>query len=68
MKRFILLFSGLLLFLSSYSQKKWSLQDCIDYALENNIQVKREKLLTLSNEKDYIQSKFQLFSGRWVQS
>ena len=30
----------------SFAQKKWSLQECVDYALENNISVKQSKLNT----------------------
>ena len=26
------------------AQKKWTLQDCIDYAMENNITLKKSKL------------------------
>ena len=27
-----------------YAQKKWTLQDCLDYALENNITLKKSQL------------------------
>ena len=41
--------------------KQWSLHDCIDYALEHNIQVKRSKVSKLSADEDVQQSKAQLF-------
>lgn len=50
----ILLFS---IFLTSYSQETWSLQKCVDYALENNIQIKQSKLNTEYNENLLNQSK-----------
>ena len=43
-----------------YSQKIWSLQDCVDHALENNIQVKREKLNTLEQENNLKQAKLNI--------
>jgi outer membrane protein len=39
----IALFSSMFL-LQSYSQKPWTLSDCIDYAHANNIQIKRTQL------------------------
>ncbi|PQJ21277.1 transporter [Tenacibaculum sp. SG-28] len=33
-----------MLSLSTFSQKKWTLKECVDYALENNITVKQNKL------------------------
>jgi outer membrane protein len=41
-------------------QKKWTLQECIQYALDNNIQIKRQQLLTNVGEKDYNQSKYNI--------
>ncbi|MDR0574776.1 MAG: TolC family protein [Tannerella sp.] len=39
----------------------WTLHDCIDYALEHNIQVKKSKASQLSGSEDLLQSKAQLF-------
>ena len=50
----------LLMALPSFGQatgKKWTLQDCIDYALENNIQLKKNQLQSLSAQEDVLQSK-----------
>ncbi|MDL2265391.1 TolC family protein [Parabacteroides sp. OttesenSCG-928-G07] len=40
---------------------KWTLQDCLDYALEHNIQVKKSKINLLSGEEDLQQAKARLF-------
>ena len=40
--------------------KKWTLEDCIQYAYENNIQLKQSKLNTEFNKVAYKQSKFDL--------
>lgn len=55
--------SILLLFLSLNicAQKKWSLSDCIAYAREQNIQVKKLDITTQSAELDKTQSKAALF-------
>lgn len=42
-------------------QVKWTLQDCLDYALKHNIQVKKSKVSLLSGEEDTRQAKAQLF-------
>ncbi|MBN1184776.1 MAG: TolC family protein [Bacteroidales bacterium] len=39
------------------AQKLWTLEDCINYALENNIQVKRQKLAADVAENNFQQSK-----------
>ncbi len=45
--------AGFLFFLSALettAQETWSLQKCIDYAIENNIQIKQQQLNTSYNE------------------
>ena len=42
------------------SGKKWTLQDCIDYALQNNISLKKNSLQKLSAKEDILQSKADL--------
>lgn len=44
--------------LQAQDKELWSLEKCIDYALENNIQVKRQELQTEITEKNYTQSFF----------
>ncbi len=42
------------------AQKKWSLQECVDYALENNISLKRANLNTNSTKEDVTIAKARL--------
>lgn len=42
---------------SAFSQKKWSLRDCIDYAVENNIDIKRQALDVQKSEVELNTSK-----------
>ena len=44
----------------TYAQKSWSLEDCINHALQNNIQLKRSELQVESAKRDLTQSTFQL--------
>lgn len=39
------------------SARKWTLQECIDYALKNNITLRKTSLNRLSANEDYLQSK-----------
>ena len=62
MKKLIII-SFLLLFFSigSSAQKIWTLEDCIGYALENNIQVKQQQLNTVVSKLTYNQKIASLF-------
>ena len=54
---------GLLLIVISgtiYSQKVWSLRDCINYALDNNIHIKQSELTSENNKIGLLQSKLDL--------
>jgi len=42
------------------AQDTWSLADCINYALENNLQVKRQELLVSNGKNNYLQSMFNI--------
>lgn len=42
---------------SVFSQKKWSLQECVTHALENNITVKQGEYTLLSDEQDILAAK-----------
>lgn len=52
-----------LLLMSSvaYGQKTWTLQECLDYALANNIQLKQKKITAASSHEDVLQSQSALF-------
>lgn len=42
------------------AQKLWTLEECIDYAFENNIEIKQSVLSVNSADKDLLQSKYNL--------
>ena len=53
MKKVLLLIGVMFLGMAQMSaQKKWTLQDCIDYALENNITLKKSQLQKQSATED----------------
>lgn len=58
MKNGIVLFCFLAMSGSIRAQKTWSLQECIDYAIENNLQVKRQELNVKYYKNNYGQSYF----------
>ena len=60
MKKVILFLCSLILlgFAPVKAQKVWSLEECINYALENNLQVKRQELNVQYNKNNYNQSYF----------
>jgi outer membrane protein len=59
MKRIILIVNLFLMLTAPLclSQNEWSLEDCINYALENNIEIKRQILVADLSEYEYQQSK-----------
>lgn len=63
MKRKFTLSALLLLAIGStaLAQKKWTLQECLDYAVANNIQIQQKKLSAASSHEDLLQSKSALF-------
>jgi outer membrane protein len=55
---FLMLLIGFLFSISSWAQQKtWTLQECVNYALENNISVQQGQNTLLINEQDVIASK-----------
>lgn len=57
MKSYIFLLLFALIGVSSYGQTKWSLRKCIDYAVENNIEIKQQELQVKGSEIDLSTSK-----------
>ncbi len=60
MKNILTLFFGILIFgcgTEAIAQNIWSLQKCIDYAVENNIQIKQQGLNTQYGENQVQQAK-----------
>ncbi|RLD63286.1 MAG: hypothetical protein DRJ01_04100 [Bacteroidetes bacterium] len=45
---------------NGFSQESWGLQKCINYALDNNIQIKKQKLNSEISENNLKQSKYNL--------
>ncbi|MBP3213879.1 MAG: TolC family protein [Bacteroidaceae bacterium] len=43
------------------AQKSWTLQECLDYALANNIQLQQKRITAASNHEDVLQSRSVLF-------
>ena len=60
MKKHILVLT-VLCTLSSFSQKSWTLEECINRAKEENLDIKQVKLSVLSSEQQQHQSKLSLF-------
>jgi outer membrane protein len=52
MKIKFLLIASIFMTSSVYSQEKWSLKKCVDYALENNISIKQSALSISLSERD----------------
>ena len=48
------------IFISIQAQQIWSLEDCIDYALKNNISLKQNELNIELNKNEFFQSKMEL--------
>ena len=61
MKKKMILALAAMISLGGYAQKKWTLDDCISYALENNITLLQAKLRKQSATEDSKQSKAALF-------
>ena len=61
MKRELVIISALMLsMLTASAQKQWTLQECLDYALENNITLQKSQLQKRSATEDLIGSKHAL--------
>lgn len=62
MRKLLTGISALLLFAAgtTSAQKVWTLEECIRHAQENNIQIKRQELMTEVSKNDHFQSKMNL--------
>jgi len=52
MKIKFLVLASIFMISNGYSQEKWSLKKCVDYALENNISIKQSALSISLSERD----------------
>ncbi|MFT6971963.1 MAG: outer membrane protein [Roseivirga sp.] len=60
-RKLYLSLSGLLLLIPSYGQdKNWTLEECISYAWENNLNVRTSELTLLNNEINLKESRFSM--------
>ncbi|GAB1404277.1 MAG: TolC family protein [Lentimicrobiaceae bacterium] len=61
----IVIFTGFILLIASdaVAQKLWSLEECVNHALENNLQIKKQMLLVEASRADVLQSKLDLLPG-----
>src|SRR5690554_1947175 len=60
MKKIDVCFTGILLMLAAVitqAQEAWSFQECLDYAMENNIRIKQQQLSTQYSENLLSQAK-----------
>ena len=57
MKKVIMIVAAMLVAFGTHAQKQWTLQECIDYAKENNIPLKQAKLKVQSAQEDVKQSR-----------
>lgn len=58
MKRHFLIFAFILISVTNFAQdKKWTLQECIEYAVNNNISLQRQRLQTEMKKADLTQSR-----------
>lgn len=52
---------GFLLFSQNITAKQWTLRECLDYALKNNIEINKLGIQRRSSHEDWLQSKSALF-------
>ena len=61
MKRILTLLLAVTVALGARAQKVWTLQECLDYAMENNIQLRQSRNTLLSGLEDTEQARAALF-------
>ena len=44
-----------------FSQKQWTLQECVDYAVQHNLTVKQQFIATISQENSVNQTFYSFF-------
>jgi outer membrane protein len=58
-RRFLVGFIALIFFQPAYSQKKWTLQECVDHALKNNISIRQSEIVLQQSKISLTQKKLQ---------
>ena len=64
MKRILFLICFVFGAISIYAQKQWTLEDCLRYAQDNNITIKKAFLNTEISKQNHFQSKMALLPSR----
>ena len=59
MKKIIIVLAAVITSFSFAQEKTWTLQECVNYALENNITVKQAELTNLTNVQNIKSAKGQ---------
>ncbi|MDY0104213.1 MAG: TolC family protein [Lentimicrobium sp.] len=62
-KSVIFFLLALILAFSAKSQQVWSLEQCVNHAISNNLQLKKQMLMVESAQADLLQSKVDLLPG-----
>jgi outer membrane protein len=60
MRRQIAVFLFLIMVLSASGQKKWTLEDCIQYAVQNNLNIKQTRIAAEEADQNYRQAKWNM--------
>lgn len=60
MRKFILIITCLLLFVSLKAQEVWTIEKCVEYALSNNIQIKQQMLQVKSGQATVLQDQLNM--------
>lgn len=61
MKKNLLVCSIVVFSAPLYSQSEWSLKDCLEYAIKNNISIQQADIQTKFEKLNYKQSKLALY-------
>ncbi len=61
----LLLFIGSIVTYAQQTNKVWSLEECVDYAIHNNISVKKSELATQLKEADVTSAKMNFYPCFW---
>lgn len=56
-QKFLIIIAALLFSMNAGAQKQWTLSECIDYAMQNNIALKKSRLNTQTAQENLKQSK-----------
>lgn len=58
MRRIVILFAAIALMFNANAQEKWTLEQCVNYALENNIVIRQYQINTEYRQNEFNQAKY----------